>query len=59
MGTTIPAVSPPVTIGWYAPPAPEVPAGAPAPGMEGIESTTTPMTTREVEVTRGERDVDE
>lgn len=57
MGTTIPGVSPPVTVGWHIGPTPGMSVGAATPGMEGIESTVTVK--QEAEVTRGERDADE
>jgi hypothetical protein len=53
MGTTIPTVSPAVTIEWHTAPVSGVPAVT---GMEGVESSS-PVEDRVV--TRGERDVDE
>lgn len=59
MGTTIPAISPPVTVGWHTAALPQSPVTAAGAGMEGIETTPVVTEGRQREVTRGERDVDE
>jgi hypothetical protein len=59
MGNTIPAISPPVTIGWHTAPLPQSPLTAAGAGMEGIEMTALATEGRQREVTRGERDADE
>ena len=62
MGTNIPSILSPVTIGWHA--APVTAAGAPNTSvkMEGVESTPVkeePVIKEEPLVARGERDMDE
>lgn len=59
MGTTIPAISPPVAISWHTAPLPQSPLTAAGAGMEGIEMTALATEGRQREVTRGERDADE
>jgi hypothetical protein len=62
MGTTIPNISSPVTIGWHAAPVPAAEAPSTSVKMEGVEATQVkeePVIKEEPMVTRGERDMDE
>jgi hypothetical protein len=63
LGDNIPSFTPPARVGWHIASAPEIPAGAPALGMESVsvkkEVKQEADAQRDIEIARGERDADE